>query len=1596
MKKIISLLLAAVTAVLVIGQAGVYAAETPPDISVSFDGFETEYNSFDSRKTFGGTEETFLKGKDYSFVTSKTAVSGKGAGAYVIDNTMYMYGGNAGAAVVGKVNLLPDKKFNGFTRIKADAGTGSPRNGGNRHVRPYIDVMVNEKENTYYRFAIGSTNANWDKPTDSIATSTPVLMKVTDGKSTVIESGGYSNFGYVYEIAHWDIAIDAENNKISWSVTVEPLKDDTQYTATVWSSSYEDAAIAGMMADTKYPAAFGATMNDAKFRDIKLWIDYDEEYIAPDFEDSFDGSAKISYGSGESAVLSEKDGYKWKLSAVNQGDISQSSYAALDGGRLIVGPGNRNVTTMVNLDHGDRKVNSVSRITADVGGMSANSRFRPYIGLFMSADEKSYYQLGIGAEDSWEKENPRKWYGRTPYISKITDNARDKTVADLGSEGVLSGPSGYPVDSSTFTYEEGKFGYTYSKAHWDITVDRENNKISWTVTVTPVSSSYAPATWSGSITDPALAAMIDNSKYAVTLGSTVNASWFDDVKVWYNFDKDYVPADFWEDFESYTAENCISEKTNFTELDNPCVIAEHPSGAKWVTSDVNDGLYVSDGKVTGYSAARIDVIGKRMGINGTGSRHLANVNLDMGDVRMDCINKVSFETYSGTRFQGVSMFISGDESNFIMIGQRGDQEMTGFSENEGDTKYWYAPVVAKYADGVFTLIDFDNSLNWTSGDKSVKWEVSVDGNTISYKATSRRGVSWQGSYTDTDNIISSNWRYPLAVSGIGNHGEGYVGNIKLWYQPETPWEYEKKAYTFDEFEALIKEAKYSAKPEDMFKLMSLDLSDVKGEKGSANVTVDVNEQSDICGKLLGMQIGFGDNEKYVYSSFFDENGELKSEFVSLANSMPKIPSFRLGGTLANDINMLNTVGDVNSRQPSVYVSLPSGSGKNIGDTASNPIKMGLREWLKVIKKINRNATVIPCISPLTTTPEDTKKIIEYISGDQSTVYGAMRIADGISEPSVIEYIEIANESDMAGSEAEMNAKAQWYTEQAQKQIDAVKQAYPQMKIMICGPTAPWSNQYWKRAWAEPVASALAAKADAVSFHPYYNGITSEDMVNYYVKNVINVFRKYNPDIKTVFTEHGVNWSRERDASYTMNFQSAMYVSKFIEQIADEPHVDGAYFHNIIGSLWGFITYGLNETPNMKLYKLLGQYLNGKLLSHDVVITGGTSDWNVGGSKNFAGQLTVIPVKMPSGRIAVFMSNLSPYNDIDITLDGIGQAYKPVKKTVMTAPNAFVNTYDEATANLVTVNEESMEGAAFDGIITLPAKTALCVEFESESTSAALEESFNAEVGAVTAKPGSEETVLQSGNGTLWKLSGTKLGNTKIGIKTHYGTAAVGADGLVLSNKSAVNELGVNWDVSGAGIPGDIKKVEFTLTDSDASQIGVRLFAGVNETSDYDFSGNLSGFTGSGSTKWTIEINSGKIFWTAQRDGAANAGTMEFSAPEYTYLMSVYSLGAGSASIDDIKVYCGAQTQKAFTVTDGSKISVCVIPSMINSDTMHAVVAAYSGSRLTGIQDKAVDVSAAKDILDFEKDSGADNFKVFLWESLSSMKNLDSTVTIGNK
>lgn len=450
------------------------------------------------------------------------------------------------------------------------------------------------------------------------------------------------------------------------------------------------------------------------------------------------------------------------------------------------------------------------------------------VDLFTSADEKTHYRFyhaPVFDKSTGHQQTP----GYNTYLENCTNGNNYAYVAQV-KDGTVS-----VIALQQITTDAGENISGGSRNYkWDINVN--NGVVSWTFT-TYEGEATAINEWKGSFTEgEQITTLNQNGSSTVTLESLSTSEYAFPLSLSGN-SKRYnsgsssytdsvlepttvtsislsgtasVEADpiFADDFTGYTAETAPYNDTNYTSdnqdskssMPKGTVVGTHSTGLKWVSGE-NPNSW-------GDAAAFIDITnGEGLHANGgqKGTDHLP-INLDTGNGKFGALKKFYVESTVKTCENGVRFCIDENEQNYFELVYSGPETRTGYSypcihskaEGREVGSREMAPALFKTVNGVTSLVASAplSGGTWIAKTSSSQFalykygfEVEVTGdNTFSYKISeitlSDGGLHgyWEGTYTDTDNILNANCKYPLALMATGHSTEsaGYFKNVKLW------------------------------------------------------------------------------------------------------------------------------------------------------------------------------------------------------------------------------------------------------------------------------------------------------------------------------------------------------------------------------------------------------------------------------------------------------------------------------------------------------------------------------------------------------------------------------------------------------------------------------------------------------------------------------------------------------------------------------------------------------------------------------------------------------------------------------------------------
>lgn len=180
---------------------------------------------------------------------------------------------------------------------------------------------------------------------------------------------------------------------------------------------------------------------------------------------------------------------------------------------------------------------------------------------------------------------------------------------------------------------------------------------------------------------------------------------------------------------------------------------------------------------------------------------------------------------------------------------------------------------------------------------------------------------------------------------------------------------------------------------------------------------------------------------------------------------------------------------------------------------------GIEDFLKFCEAAGFKASFAVNIEE---TPEDMADMIEYLNGPATSEWGKKRAQNGHPEPYKIEYIGIGNEEVLFnGDRAD---EYDHYIERFNLLHDAIKSKDPSVKL-VC--TAWWRPDSPNM---EKVFKAMDGKADYWDYHPWADELTSGKSVEEELKQMKELFLKWNPNTTmkcAIFEENGNTHNIER-------------------------------------------------------------------------------------------------------------------------------------------------------------------------------------------------------------------------------------------------------------------------------------------------------------------------------------------------------------------------------------------------------------------------------------------------------------------------------------
>ena len=165
----------------------------------------------------------------------------------------------------------------------------------------------------------------------------------------------------------------------------------------------------------------------------------------------------------------------------------------------------------------------------------------------------------------------------------------------------------------------------------------------------------------------------------------------------------------------------------------------------------------------------------------------------------------------------------------------------------------------------------------------------------------------------------------------------------------------------------------------------------------------------------------------------------------------------------------------------------------------------------------------------------------------------------------IVYFELGNEVDWEA----MKWSALDYSRRVLPLVTAAKSQYPGIKFAAMGKTSPWSERVKivKDEFDSVVAEKMARDVDAVTIHPYYDGLPIPAMRTY-IDDLAKKYRAHNPSLSVLITEHGRWPAIPKTGDWSINWYQAsgsggaISTADFMLMLMKEQSVSGAMWHTI--------------------------------------------------------------------------------------------------------------------------------------------------------------------------------------------------------------------------------------------------------------------------------------------------------------------------------------------------------------------------------------------------------------------------------------------------
>ncbi len=512
---------------------------------------------------------------------------------------------------------------------------------------------------------------------------------------------------------------------------------------------------------------------------------------------------------------------------------------------------------------------------------------------------------------------------------------------------------------------------------------------------------------------------------------------------------------------------------------------------------------------------------------------------------------------------------------------------------------------------------------------------------------------------------------------------------------------------------------------------------------------------------------------------FSPNMLVKSSLNEIAP-----PVIRLGEDASTKISWKDTIGDYSERPEKTLWGY------------TGAIKLGLVEEIKYWQSINPDASFTFTVNPYENV-SDIADLAEFLSGDETTEWGAKRIAAGIEKPVDIKAYQLGNEQDWTDK-----LSADEYLSYAKPAIEAIKSRDAAAKIAVIGGTSMY-NQYLKGTYDDSfmtgVVSGLKNDVDYVAFN-WYMAWNRQDILNELLDKVSNSLDSIGAtNVKIFLSEIACASSGIMDEKPNALWGS-MELADMYASVMNSARVGMIAYHGFHTGPWGIIW--LNPTKNESgitgnglVYKAFEGFIGSNVVSSEVTGSG------LSGFSAVTGDGRV--------QIALINKNSGAVNTAITFADA--KAYNLSRSTVISGSDLYaINT---ETASSISSNEVKYDEGTGASSFSVPAYSVCILELSPKAEKELYAEDFSSsDIDSFTSV--TDGGYAQITDGTL-VLTDDSFGNNFLYLPTDMsgiGSYTFEADVVLYSDLGIVYGASDAEDLTSGGSGNIIKINSSSVTD----------------------------------------------------------------------------------------------------------------------------------------------------------------------------------------